>query len=258
MGESARERELYERARLRWPHLDVGAEMFARHLASKAGEAQTDHVEDLYLACACAHGSKAALEAFDEQYAREVERACRKTTLSFEPADVAQMLREKLFLPSGERPPKIADYSGRAPLRVWLRVTLMRMVQNLATRGPREKPGADEAILDLPAAIADPELDAVRRRYQDAFEQAWREAFAALPANDRALLRQRFKSGLTQEELARAYDVHVNTVARWLVRARQSLERSIREHIEQSLRLEPGEFTSLLRVVQSQLDLTLE
>jgi RNA polymerase sigma-70 factor (ECF subfamily) len=213
---------------------------------------------DLYLAGACTEGTRQALEAFEREFSGEVERAVRRSGSSAtRPEDVAQMLREKLFVAAEGKPPKIAEYSGQGPLRVWLRVVLARMVQNLSMRGPKEAPMDGALLADLPASTGDPMLDAMRDKYRLEFKASFSAAVASLDVRDRVLLHQRFSLQRTQEDLAKDYDVHVNTVARWLGRIRTTVEERTRAELRGRLRLDEGEFTSILRLVASQLDLTL-
>lgn len=256
---------LWRAAQARWPDFGVGEEDFIRWLADRLpgepplmeglGRVQA---EDLLLACACARRCREALVAFDAEYMDEVERAVRKAReLPVGASDVAQMLRERLFVAAEGRAPRITDYSGQGPLRLWLRVALLRMVQNLALRAPREAPVEPEALADVAVPGGDPELEHMRQLYRGEFREAFRAAFAALGAEDQLLLRHRFSGRATQEELAKAYGVHVNTVARWLTRAREALEQGVRESLKARLRIGDTQFMSILRLVRSQLDVTL-
>jgi RNA polymerase sigma-70 factor (ECF subfamily) len=240
------------------------AEAFVAHLARHlpAGDVALGiaslRTEDLYLAGACATGVRAALDVFERELAAEVTRAVKRSGSAATRADdVAQALREKLFVAKDGEPAKIAEYSGQGPLRVWLRVVSTRLVQNLSMRGPKETPLDGALLADIPASTGDPMLDALRETYRAEFRAAFSAAVASLDVRDRVLLRQRFSSKQTQEELAAEYGVHVNTVARWLGKARQTVEERTREELGRRLRLGEGEFTSVLRLVASQLDLTL-
>jgi RNA polymerase sigma-70 factor (ECF subfamily) len=252
---------LWRAARARWPGFKVTEGDFVGWLAERvpAGAPLMEalarvQAEDLLLALACARGQREALAAFDAEYAGEVDRAVRKVgELPVGASDVAQMLRERLFVATEGRAPRIVDYSGQGPLRVWLRVALLRLVQNLATRASREAPVEPEALADVAVPGGDPELEHMRRLYREAF----RAAFSGLEEEDRLLLRQRFGRRASQEELAAAYGVHVNTVARWLARAREALERGVRESLKARLRIGDVQFASILRLVRSQLDVTL-
>jgi len=243
---------------------DIGVEPepFAQSLAERAASQEDPpsalerlFAEDLGLAFACGRGSRPAMERFERAYGGEIDRAFRRMNAgALQLSDVRQQVLEKLFV--GERP-KILDYSGQGPLRVWLRVAALRLLTNLVTRGPRETPLEDELLAAEPLATADPELEHMRRLYRAEFKQAFAAAVSALDVDDRVLLHQRFASRLSMEELAAAHDVHVNTVSRWLQRARAGLERGVRDDLQRRLRVSDDQLQSILRLVQSQLDVTL-
>jgi RNA polymerase sigma-70 factor (ECF subfamily) len=70
--------------------------------------------------------------------------------------EVCQQLREKLFVAPAGSAPTIADYSGRGPLALWLRVVACRTALNLKRqRG------------DLPLADSQPERDPLWARSPD-------------------------------------------------------------------------------------------
>ena len=111
---------LHDAGRAAWPGVDVAGPVFARYLGERvAGRDVADalgacHVEDLYLACACARGVAPALLSFERAFAVHVPAFVRRVDPS--PAfadDVAQVLRERLFVGAA---PKIAEYEGRSDL----------------------------------------------------------------------------------------------------------------------------------------------
>src|SRR5262249_44356922 len=153
--------------------------------------------------------------------------------------------------------PRITEYGGRGPLRIWVRVVVARLASNLATRGPKETAHDSPLFEELPAVTGDPQMDAMRAEYRVEVERAFKEAARKLPVRDRLLLHQTFVERRTQEELGRTYEVHVNTMARWLVRAREALEAGIRAELAERLRVGEDELTSVFRLVRSQLDITL-
>jgi RNA polymerase sigma-70 factor (ECF subfamily) len=227
--------------------LDVAAALATRNLG------------DLLLAAGCAAGDPAAIRAFDLEFGGEIERAFRRSgPRTAQLDDVKQLLATKLFVAEpGGPPPKIAEYSGSGPLRVWLRVVLVRLLQNLGTRGPRELLLDGETLADAAGATLDPELERLRELYKDAFRRAFAAAAASVPLRERVLLHQSFALRRTQDSLAAEYQVHVNTVARWLARARERLEQAVRLELSQRLRLGDGDFTSIVRLVGAHLDVTL-
>jgi RNA polymerase sigma-70 factor (ECF subfamily) len=241
-------------ARQRWPAVAFDDAACAQALAARPAAA-ADFLPEVLLAQACASGVRGAIEAFEREYFGELERAVlRSTAVRDQHADAAQLLRERLFVGA---PPRIAEYAGTGPLRLWVRVAALRMVQNLAAKAPREQAETLDSLAELPAAGADPELDHLRRHYGEQFRAAFKAAATALPPEDRLLLEQRFMKRMSQEALAKSYDVHVNTVARWIARARDGLEAGVREALVGRGGIPEAEVTSVLRLVRSQLDVSL-
>jgi RNA polymerase sigma-70 factor (ECF subfamily) len=247
------------------------AERFAAHLARALGSAPdaassaeleaalfAKNLGDLLLAAGCASGDGAALQAFDREFGGEVERAYRRAgTWSAQLDDAKQLLWTKLFVAEPGSAPKITEYAGTGPLRVWLRVVLTRLLQNLGTRGPKETLLDGETLADAAGGTLDPELERLRAQYRDAFRLAFAAAAVSVPLRERVLLHQSFALRRTQDSLATEYQVHVNTIARWLSRARERLEQAVRAELSQRLHLGEGEFTSIVRLVGAHLDVTL-
>jgi RNA polymerase sigma-70 factor (ECF subfamily) len=241
-------------ARQRWPEVTFDEAACAVALAERPSAAD-DFLPELLLARACASRSPGALQTFEREFFGELSRAVAKATaLEGHESDAAQLLRERLFV---GQPPRIAEYAGTGPLRLWVRVAALRMTQNLATRGPKERAATLESLAELPAPGADPELDHLRRLYGAQFRDAFKAASSALSPEDRLLLEQRFVARMSQEALARSYDVHVNTVARWLARAQGGLEAGIRAALSERHGIPDEQVTSVLRLVRSQLDVSL-
>lgn len=257
-----RVRALLEHARSQaepaWP--SVPAVMLAAWLAERVDPAEGPagamrlELGSLVLTAACAHGLPGALEAFRERHGPDVDAALRRLGLAeAEADDVRQAVLSKLFVAGGE---KIRGYGGRGALGGWVRAVAVRQAISM---GRRRAP-LDLANDELPAALpdlADPERDYLKARYGAQLRDALRDAVAGLPAEDRNLLRFRFVDGLTLDELARVFDVHRATVARHLARARAAVRKATLRTLRAELRVDGAEADSLVRLVRSQLDLSL-
>jgi RNA polymerase sigma-70 factor (ECF subfamily) len=250
---------LWHSARAAWPALDLDARVFGEHLARHraAGESVTEwlnrvHAGDLYLACACAHQVRGAVEAFDAAFVSKVPGFLRRTRLSGSVDDVVQAVRERLFVPRPGLPARIADYSGRGALESWLRVLTLRTAINMGQRR-QETPNDSEPF----APSQDPELDFIKDRYRGAFKDALLAALRQLPAEQQTLLRLHFVEGATLDELARLYQLHRATIARRLATAREAVVDDVRARVNQALKLAPDEFDSFMRLVRSQIDITI-
>jgi RNA polymerase sigma-70 factor (ECF subfamily) len=244
-----------------WSTVELSVDEFARHLASCAGEPLTVSwlcgrpATDLYLACACAHGVHTALAAFDEHYLSHVRAFLSHMRPDAEFVDECrQLLREKLFVGAA---PKIAEYTGRGSLLGWLRVATVRTALNLRRSraliaGARRAPSPVEA-----ESIDEPERSYLQDRYRDAFRAAIEESFAVLSSEQRNLLRMHFMDGMTLHQLATLFQVHRATVARWIAQTRRSVLDATRTHLQQQLELDTAELDSMMRLLDSQLELSI-
>jgi RNA polymerase sigma-70 factor (ECF subfamily) len=259
--------EVVTGARERWPSLRLDPDGFASYLAERVPEDTDDvatgvrqlHAADLALAYACADGQRAGLDAFVESYTDDLDAILARILRSKQRHDeVAQLVRERLFVGTPEAPPAIVQYSGRSALRTWASVVFTRTILNLATRTPRDVPVEDEIFAALPAAGADPELEYFKRLYEAQFRAALREALLTLTAEGRNLLRYVFVDGLSIDEIGALRGVHRATAARWIGKARQDLHAGVRRELMARLRVDSGELDSIVRLIRSRIDVSVQ
>lgn len=249
---------LHRAGRAAWPELDVPREAFAAHVAERFpdGAGEGAPAADLYLACACAGGDARALSAFERAYFGDVDAAAAALRAPAGAADeVKQILRARFFVGGPARPPAILEYAGRGDLHGWVRISAARELLRLARRAQRDVP-LDEAMLAELAPI-DPETAALKARCGRELAAAFRAALAARSPRERTLLRYQLIDGLGVTEIGEIYRVHRATAARWLAQARDDLIVDVRRRLSAELRLSDAEARSLIRLVQSQLDLSL-
>ena len=250
-------------ARTAWPGVVVGDEAYVRYVAERAAKVdgarlQELHAADLYLACACTAGDPQAIAALDRGFFPDVLASLARSGVEHAVADEAvQRLRERLFVAAEGKRAKIADYSGRGPLAGWLRVAAIRLTKDLrrdeATRAAAAREaGSPEAIPPV-----DPELASIQRRYGEAFNRALRDAFAALSAEERSILRFYFVDGLNIGRIGGALGLSRATVGRRMITARAHLQQETLRLLGVSLRVTPAELESILGVVRSKLDVSL-
>src|SRR5690606_34667577 len=116
----------------------------------------------------------------------------------------------------------------------------------------------DELLLERwPDAAPGPERKHLRARYTAELKRAIREAFAALEVRQRNLLRQHVLDELTIDDLARLYRAHRATCARWLADARADLGKGTRKRLIAALGLPGHELESLLRFLDTDLELSI-
>ncbi|HEU5058650.1 MAG TPA: hypothetical protein VFU21_19085 [Kofleriaceae bacterium] len=242
--------------RAAWPGVAVDEAAFAAHLAAH-GEAEPQHAADLYLAFGCARGDRAAVAGFLREMVPHIEAAV--LGLGADPAQVDEVRAQLVdALLVGERP-GIATYAGRGQLRSWVRSIAVRMgMRQLGRIRARAGAGGDEALAALAADADDPEIEHLKSLYGDAFRAAFAAALAALTARQRNLLRQHYLDELTVDQLGALYRVHRATAARWVAAAREALFEDTRRRMIEALGLAPGDYDSLLRLLHSQLDLSIQ
>lgn len=259
-------RERYERGAAAWPGVVVDAEQFARAIitrietSDRRAALQMMITDDLYLACGCAAGSPAALSAFERHCGPAIRHALATMGASPDQRDeLEQMIRERLLVaPGGGETPRIASYAARGSLRAWVRVVAAREAARMLPRSRREACVENEQLANLLAGDDDPELGYLKRLYLDEFKRAFQAAIDALPPRDRLILQQYVLDGLTIDQLAALHKTHRATAARWVQIARDRvLENTSRELIER-LRLTRSEFDSVMRLIRSQLEVSLE
>jgi RNA polymerase sigma-70 factor (ECF subfamily) len=234
--------------RQRWPSVTLDARRFVEHVGQRLpADADLDRVRasDQYLVCACLQGDAVALRSLAgaEHVADEVR----------------SRLRQSMLVGVPPRGPALSEYGGRGDLWSWFRVSAVRAALRLQDRDRRDV-AIERQILDVLAGVPaeDPELDLLRDTFRDAFRESFVAAFADLEAAQRTMLLQHYVDGLTTEQLGGLHRVHRVTISRRLVRARQSLLESTRVAMMKRLQLSPSECDSIIRVVRSQLDITLE
>ncbi|TMQ20618.1 MAG: hypothetical protein E6J91_03605 [Deltaproteobacteria bacterium] len=233
--------------RAAWPRFAVDArhvvELIARHATLELADAALDGLRpaDLYLACACARQLPEAIAAFDRDYMREVDIALARMRIGPPRlSDVKQLVRQRLFVgggPAGQPagPGKIVEYGGRGDLRRWVRSVAVRTCLNDLRKGRREVLVDDEQLIAQHAIAADdPEVEYMKRTYAGEFRAAFADALRQLGARE-----------------------HRVTAFRWIEKAREVLARSTLELLRGRLKLPPGELDSVLRMIRSQIHLSL-
>ena len=148
--------------------------------------------------------------------------------------DVMQTVWARLLVREGDRPARLADYSGRASLRTWLRVVMSREALS-ALRRRRDVALDDEVLVGRLVTSHDPSLALIGAQSSQQVKSAFEDSVAALSTRERNLLRQHLLDGLTIDELGALYRVHRATAARWLASAREAVwtttQRSLRERL---------------------------
>jgi RNA polymerase sigma-70 factor (ECF subfamily) len=246
------------RARAEWPGVPLEVAAFERHLKAHAFEGELpaiDRAGDLWIACACAEGTKGAAAAFEKAFRGPIERAVAQVDRSVVD-EVTQLVMVSLLVRDGETRPRIADYGGRAGLRTWLATVATRAALKSRRRkgdqGHESLTGLAEAFVE-----AAPELAIAKANYGPELDVALRQALESLEPRARVLLRLHHAKGWSIDRLGVLYKVGRSTAARWVSAARESLLAETKRVLVARLGLTPSELESLVAVLQSQLDVSL-
>jgi RNA polymerase sigma-70 factor (ECF subfamily) len=256
--------ELAREAAAAWPGVTVPRDALADAVAAKlTGDDPPafgpDLVHEVHLALGCGAGDAAAIKAFDRRYLDVVPQALAHMRLPAATVDaVRAAVQEKLLVREGDGPPRILEYAGRGKLRGLVQVSAVRAALSMVRAGGRERAVSDSDLGALPSPEVDPELRLMKERYRAAFAEAFAEAVRALAPRDRNLLRMHFLGGVTLDQLAAMYGVHRATVVRWLAAVRKGLLVDTRKNMRSRLDAAPGELDSILRLIESRLDVSVQ
>ena len=252
----------------------LARDQFAAELATRVNDDDEpiarwwDHLRasDLYLACACARGISGALERFEQLFGAEIGRTAQRFERPGLPADdLVQQLRAKLFtVPAAARTPdprpRIAQYTGQGFLQNWIRVTTTRTFIDCGRLTPEspEVPIRNELVSVLPEPRGDPELQLLKREHVTHFKASFAEAVAMLDSADRLLLKQHLVERLTIDQLGALYHLHRASAARRIAKARDALLVATRIALARRLGLAPERLASVLELVASRLEASIE
>jgi RNA polymerase sigma-70 factor, ECF subfamily len=248
-------------ARAAWPDLDVDADALAARLTGLVGDDADPegalakiHVADVYLTVALAAGHCDALSALERDYLPDLRTTLSRMGLTASAIDeTLQVMREELLVPRAGAPARILNYGGRGQLRGWLRSVAARTGLR-SFRGPTADE-LDDRIHGTP--VDDLELDYLKRTYGEVFKRAFTAAMTELSADDRVLLKQRFRHRLGVEELGTMHGVHAGTISRRVQATRERLVAGTHKAMMSELGVAPGEVSSIMRLIHSQLAISL-
>ncbi len=216
------------------------------------------HVEDLALAWACGGGHAGAVAQLERRHFAVVQGALSQLPDAMAHlSELKQQLRQRLFVASGDIAPRIGQYSGRGELGSWLRVAAIRCALNLLQKRGREV-ALEDRLLDNLAAPENQELQHLKDRYRGEFKEAFEGALTSLTSRERNVLSYTYLERLTAHQVGAIYGVHRTTVARWLAGIRESLAERTRQALMARLRVDRGELESIMRLINSELDASIE
>lgn len=261
--------DLYHKGHRVWPDLSVSAEAFSSYLGTRVPKnADPDEsavalkklcAADLFLVCGCLDNQTAALKGLERSILSRVPSFLAALNLPpDEVKEVQQLVRTKLIVGSADKPPTLLEYAGRGELASWVRVATVRTaLDRLRARDAHLHASSRATALSLMAPAPEPELDHIKRLYQPEFQRALEDSIATLSDQQRALLHMYFAGGLKTAQIAALFHVNQSTIVRQLAQARIALQDEMRRLLRERLHLGASEYESLLRLLQSQLDLSI-
>jgi RNA polymerase sigma factor (sigma-70 family) len=202
------------------------------------------HLQDLALACACAHGHLAAWEYFVATYQPYLRTAAaailRCPAASPNARELADSLIADLYgLTAGKRADRslFRYFHGRSSLKTWLRAVLARRLVDAFRASSRltelpEGPSAATAVQNRdsrdgthPPSAPDPH----RERYLALFARTIEVALGMLDPPDLQRLRLYYAEQQTLAEIGRGLAEHESSVSRNLERIRRQLRHDVEE-----------------------------
>lgn len=258
----ARAVERYASARVaaRWAE-HVAAVAEAAELAARPLEALAAlDLDDLALALAAALGERDAVAEVERTIVEPLPRTLSRLRPTPELVDeLRQDLRERLLVGTEKTRAKLFDYRGRGPLGAWARVIALHAAYDRTRASARDQRTTDEdALADLVDAADPPDLAELRRAYGAELREAFRAAARRLDPEQRAVLRSHAIDALTIDQIGALYQVHRATAARWVQQAKASLLAALRDELARRLGEGHDACDSVVALVRSRIDLSLE
>ena len=202
------------------------------------------HGADLLLALACMRGVPAAIERFHSD------------VLVPASARLDEDARQALFIAlvyGKDGPPKLASYSGTAPLLHWARVVASHRLVDLRSAPRREVELDEELAGRAMLAIPTVERAVVTSEHRELFRTALRIALASLPQGDYALLHLHWQRGLSYRQMGAIMGLSHAGIGYRLERIHARVADELRAVLRRS-GSGAAELSSLLRSVLSQMD----
>lgn len=264
----AKLKDMIEIAHTTWPEIHIPDEAFLAYVAERVpADRPVDESlaelqgADLYLAKCCLDRDQIAISTFDKMLRERASSMARRQGLrNADCDDLVQDLRERILLGTHRNAPILQNYAGRGSLAGWLRVVVARLTLQAKNAHKPMLPIEDqlEAQIGLDGHDEiDPELAYLKARYLTEFRTAFRQAFSQLQVRDQNVLRYSVEQQLNIDQIGRIYGVHRATVARWLVSIRHSLLKKTYHNLCLDFGVERGEIQSILRIIESRLDISL-
>ena len=245
-----------EHARTAWPGLSLPPEVFVARLVDVLEQASPapssfDAIrpDEQALVAACLAGLPAATSRLESHAFGTLGTVARRFHTVVGEEELVQRVRAKLLTAAPPRTPQLAGFTGATSLARWIRVIAVRTALDIARADGRRQ--ARERALPQALPQRDPEFYWMRQLYTEDFERILQGRLQALSSRDRNLLRAQVTHGMSLEDMARMWNVHRATIARWLRAARLELLTSVRQGLQAEAGLSDSEVDSVMELIRS-------
>lgn len=238
----------------------VMAEAFAARVTELAGAAglsiadfaQRVSLEDLYLATACTAGDTRAWAECEAKHFAFIRAFARRFLPDVDARDLADQVIADLWQRG-----KIARYAGRSTLRTWLGAVVAHAAANVrraaAPQVPLTRTSSGPAVTAVaPSGAASPE-DATAERMLAGLVS---RAVAALPAEEKLMLRLYYEQGLTLDQMTRITRSSKATLSRRLKAIRSRLKSAVDDLAMRTTGTSAASIREGLRLEHLELDLS--
>jgi RNA polymerase sigma-70 factor (ECF subfamily) len=208
------------------------------------------------LAAACGLGEQNAIVELLAAHGRMMRMTASNVLRDGDAIDEClQRVRVRLFV-GDARGPRIRAFVPGGTLRGWLQTVTMREALMQLRSTPNDK-HADEDELASRMSTGDSELDMLKQRYGAELREAFQRAIENVHPNDRRLLREHILEEHSIDDLAERHGISRATAARWVIRARDAVAELVRQDLKAKFQMDTPELESVLRLVRSQVDLSV-
>lgn len=200
------------------------------------------NVAELLLALACAQGDEQAWRDFMGEYRPFLQSLARQIakneTVAEELVEMAYTQLYGLREVEGKRVSKFAAYSGRGSLKGWLRAVIFQLsVDHHRSQNRFVQPEEEQQLERLSPAVAPTSPESINSsKYQNATEQALKQALKQLDSRLKLVLSYYYYDNWTLKQIGQLFGVHEATASRWLQKAQQD----VRQLVEKFLYTEYG------------------
>jgi DNA-directed RNA polymerase specialized sigma24 family protein len=187
------------------------------------------HAIDFELAQKCLENDPKAIEELQETYSTPLVNYLKHRGATIEEArEVVSDLWGDCVMPRPERKPRLATYSGNAPLQAWLKVVALNsLLQRKRTPTPPSRPIDEEPIPAPPgpeSRMEAPLVQLMKEAVQRAFQECEPEGFV--------LVQLAHTNGLRGWELARMFACSEAKISRTLESTRRTIEATTIRYIK--------------------------